>query len=61
MMAVFPFFQLFLLPVVAEELFYMSVLGFIREVLGTDLGPTATTGNGEFCDAFSFKILCAFR
>lgn len=39
----------------------MCVLGFITEVLGTGLGPTATTGNGKFCDAFSVNILDAFR
>lgn len=44
----------------AEELFCMCVLGFITEVLGTDC-PTATTGNGKFCDAFSVNILDAFR
>lgn len=33
----------------------------VREVLGRDLAPTATTGNGKFCDAFSFNNLYAFR
>lgn len=49
----FTFFQFLLLLV-------LSVIGFITEVLGADLGPAATTGNGKFCDAFSVN-LCAFR
>lgn len=35
--------------------------GFVTEVLGTDLGPTATAGNNRFCDAFSWNVLRAFR
>lgn len=51
----FPFlFSQFLL------LLILSVIGFITEVLGTDLGPAATTGDGKFCDALSVN-LCAFR
>lgn len=51
--AFFFFFQFLLLLI-------LSVIGFITEVLGTDLGPAATTGNGKFCDALSIN-LCAFR
>lgn len=54
-------FTCFECDLLAEEHACLCVLGFIPEVLGTDLGHTATTGNGKFCNAFYFNKLYAFR